>query len=104
MRISCRVIGHGAKRYILSSIYLYHIKLTNIEQDLIAKDKATHGATYVPLIFGSDKTTVSVATGQNEFYPFYMSNGLIYNNVRRAHRNGVVLVAFLSIPKSTFPF
>ncbi|KAJ7232354.1 hypothetical protein C8J57DRAFT_1578978 [Mycena rebaudengoi] len=64
------------------------------------RQAATHGATYVPLIFGSDKTTVSVATGQNEFYPFYMSNGLIYNNVQRAHRNGVVLVAFLSIPKT----
>ncbi|KAJ7248710.1 hypothetical protein C8J57DRAFT_1522190 [Mycena rebaudengoi] len=70
------------------------------QADLIAKDPATHGSTYVPLIFGSDKTTVSVATGQNEFYPFYMSNGLIYNNVRRAHRNGVSLVAFLSIPKT----
>ncbi|KAJ6609225.1 hypothetical protein B0H10DRAFT_2298332 [Mycena sp. CBHHK59/15] len=70
------------------------------QADLIAEDPATHGATYVPLIFGSDKTTVSVATGQNEYYPFYMSNGLIHNNVRRAHRNGVTLIGFLSIAKT----
>jgi hypothetical protein len=43
---------------------------------------------------------VSVATGQNEFYPLYISNGNIHNNVRRAHCNGVSVLAFLSIPKS----
>jgi len=57
---------------------------------------------FVPIILGSDKTTVSVATGNNEYYPLYMSIGNIYNNVRRAHRNGVVLVGFLAIPKSMF--
>ncbi|KAJ6556913.1 hypothetical protein B0H10DRAFT_1847268 [Mycena sp. CBHHK59/15] len=70
------------------------------QADLIAEDPATHGATYVPLIFGSDKTTVSVATGQNEYYPFCMSNGLIHNNVWCAHRNGVTLIGFLSIAKT----
>ena len=54
----------------------------------------------VPIILGSDKTTVSVATGHNEYYPLYLSIGNIHNNVRRAHRNGVVLLAFLAIPKS----
>jgi Plavaka transposase len=29
-----------------------------------------------------------------------MSNGLIHNNVRWAHQNGVALIAFLAIPKS----
>ncbi|KAG1801034.1 uncharacterized protein HD556DRAFT_1503210 [Suillus plorans] len=37
--------------------------------DEIAKDPHTHGATFVPVILGSDKTTVSVATGQNNYYP-----------------------------------
>lgn len=60
--------------------------------------------TLCPIILGSDKTTVSVATGHNEYYPLYMSNGLIHNNVRRAHRNGVTLIAFLAIPKSTVRF
>jgi hypothetical protein len=46
--------------------------------------------------------TVSVATGQNKYYPLYFSNGLIHNNVRRAHRNGLSLIAFLAIPKSKF--
>ncbi|KAJ6558720.1 hypothetical protein B0H10DRAFT_2201334 [Mycena sp. CBHHK59/15] len=63
-------------------------------------DPATHGSTFVPIILGSDKTTVFVATGQNEYYPLYMSNGLVYNGVRRAHRNAVTLIGFLAIPKT----
>lgn len=54
----------------------------------------------VPVILGSDKTTVSVATGNNEFYPGYISLGNVHNNVRRAHREAVSIFAFLSIPKS----
>ncbi|KAF7344723.1 hypothetical protein MVEN_01633000 [Mycena venus] len=66
----------------------------------IARDPKTHGAVYVPAILGSDKTTVSVATGQNDYYPLYLSNGLVHNNVRRAHRNAVTLIGFLAIPKT----
>lgn len=58
---------------------------------------------FVPIILGSDKTTVSVATGNNEYYPLYGSIGNVHNNVRRAHRNAVALIGFLSVPKSTFP-
>jgi len=43
---------------------------------------------------------VSVATGQNDYYPLYLSVGNVRNNVRRAHRNGVVLIGFLAMPKS----
>ncbi|PSS37371.1 hypothetical protein PHLCEN_2v785 [Hermanssonia centrifuga] len=39
------------------------------QADLIAVDPETHGAMLCPLILGSDKTTVSVATGQNNYYP-----------------------------------
>lgn len=60
-----------------------------------------HGSTFVPIILGSDKTTVSVATGNNEFYPLYISIGNIRNNVHLAHRDALVLLAFLAIPKST---
>ncbi|OCH83525.1 hypothetical protein OBBRIDRAFT_743000, partial [Obba rivulosa] len=70
------------------------------QADLIAEDEQTHGAMFVPVILGSDKTTVSVATGQNEYYPLYLSIGNVHNNVRRAHRNAVALIGFLSIPKS----
>ncbi|KAH9948897.1 hypothetical protein B0H21DRAFT_844257 [Amylocystis lapponica] len=66
----------------------------------IASDKSTHGAMLVPIILGADKTTVSVATGQNEFHPVYMSLANPHNSVRRAHRDAITPVAFLSIPKT----
>ncbi|KAI6032342.1 hypothetical protein BKA83DRAFT_4046649 [Pisolithus microcarpus] len=70
------------------------------QADNIARDPSTHGSTFIPVILGSDKTTVSVATGQNDYWPVYLSIGNIHNNVRRAHRNGVELLAFLAIPKA----
>ncbi len=54
----------------------------------------------MPIVLGADKTTVSVATGNQEYHPLYMSIGNIHNNLRRAHRDSVVPVAFLAIPKS----
>lgn len=73
-----------------------------IIQDLIAADAGNHGATFVPVWTGSDKTTVSVGTGHVEFYPLYAGIGNVHNNVRRAHRNAITLIGFLAIPKSTF--
>jgi hypothetical protein len=55
----------------------------------------------VPILMGSDKTTVTHGTGQIEFWPLYGSVGNIHNNVRRAHGSGLVLIGFLAIPKST---
>jgi len=69
-------------------------------KDKIAEDPKTHGSLFIPIILGSDKTTVSVATGNNEYYPLYASIGNVHNSVRRAHRNAVALVGFLAIPKS----
>ena len=83
----------------LSSFTLSYSNLI-ILKDIIAQDVQNHGIVFCPIILGSDKTTVSVATGQNEYYPLYMSNGLIHNNVRQGHRNGVALIALLAIPKS----
>jgi hypothetical protein len=71
-------------------------------KDLIAEDPETHGSVFCPIILGSDKTTVSVATGNNEYWPVYLSIGNIRNNVRRAHCNGVALLGFLAIPKCNF--
>ncbi|KAF8261399.1 hypothetical protein EI94DRAFT_1773444 [Lactarius quietus] len=68
--------------------------------DLIVKDSVTHGSMFVPVILGSDKTTVSVATGNNEYYPLYILIGNVHNHVWRAHRNAVSLVRFLAIPKT----
>ncbi|KAG2091332.1 uncharacterized protein F5147DRAFT_823151 [Suillus discolor] len=72
------------------------------QADEIAKDPSTLGSTFVPVILGSDKTTVSVGTGNNEYYPLYASIGNIHNNVRRAHRDGVAVIGFLAMPKSIF--
>ncbi|KDR66445.1 hypothetical protein GALMADRAFT_147875 [Galerina marginata CBS 339.88] len=70
------------------------------EADTIAQDERTHGAMLVPIISGSDKTTVSVATGHQEYHPVYESPGPITNTARRAHGNAVLPVAFLPIPKT----
>ncbi|KAF8124221.1 hypothetical protein EV363DRAFT_1403324 [Boletus edulis] len=45
------------------------------QADIIAQDPATHGSAFVPIILGSDKTTVSVGTGQNDYHPIYLSVG-----------------------------
>lgn len=70
-------------------------------QDIIAEDPATHGAFFLPVVSGSDKTTVSVGTGHQEYHPVYISPGNITNSARRAHGNGVLPVALLPIPKGT---
>jgi hypothetical protein len=67
---------------------------------MIAEDPRTHGAMLVPVFSRSDKTTVSVATGHQEYHPIYVSVGNISNTARRGHGNAVMPVAFLPIPKS----
>ncbi|KAN0086206.1 hypothetical protein V8E55_007340 [Tylopilus felleus] len=72
------------------------------QADIISRDHAdTEGAMFVPVILGSDKTTVSVATGQHDYYPLYLSIGNLHNSARRSHRNGVALIGFLATPKIT---
>ncbi|KAF8257450.1 hypothetical protein EI94DRAFT_1774442 [Lactarius quietus] len=61
--------------------------------------RSTHGALFVPVILGSDKTTVSVATGQNDYYPLYISLSNVHNSVHCAHCNALSLLGFLAIPK-----
>jgi Plavaka transposase len=78
--------------------------LTNHWQDEIAKDETTHGTMFVPVVAGSDKTTVSVATGHQEYHPVYMSLRNLSNIARRAHGNALLPVAFLPIPKSAIFF
>lgn len=92
--------GDWAWKQAVSLFIIIFNHLLDIIKDLIAEDTNTHGSMFVPIILGSDKTTVSVATGNNEYWPVYGSIGNIHNNVRRAHRNGVVLLGFLVIPKS----
>ncbi|KAG2360595.1 hypothetical protein BDR07DRAFT_1451925 [Suillus spraguei] len=73
----------------------------DVTYDIIAQNEATHRSTFMPLIIGSYKMTVSVATGHTEYHPLYMSIGNIFNSTQCAHHNGVVLVGFLAIPKTT---
>jgi Plavaka transposase len=74
--------------------------IVGTQDKIIIDHPENKGAFVVPIILGSDKTTVSVATGHTEYWPVYISIGNIHNNVRRAHRNGVMLLGFLAIPKS----
>jgi hypothetical protein len=59
---------------------------------------------FVPIILGTDKTTVSVATGQHSYHPIYLSVGNVHNRLRRAHKDALVLIGFLPIPKGTPSF
>ncbi|KAI6141325.1 hypothetical protein BKA82DRAFT_28768 [Pisolithus tinctorius] len=68
---------------------------------IISEDPTTAGATLIPIILSSDKTTVSVATGQTDYYPLYLSIGNVRNTVRHAHCSAVVLIRFLAMPKTT---
>jgi hypothetical protein len=68
-------------------------------QDKIAKLPNTKGAMSCGIIYGSDKTTVSVATGQNEYWPLYETITSVTNATRRAQGGAVVLIGFLAIPK-----
>lgn len=100
--ILCPGNGLGTNVYV----FLYYTYTFNFAhgtiQEKIREDPATHGAMFAPIVLGSDKTTVSVGTGQTEYYPLYISLGNLHNNVRRAHRNSVALLAFLAIPKSKY--
>jgi hypothetical protein len=64
-------------------------------KDIIATDADTHGSMFVPMILGSDKTTVSIATGQQEYHPVYLSVGNVHNYLQWAHKDALVLIGFL---------
>ena len=58
-----------------------------------------HGALLVPIILGSDKTTISVATGQNEYWPsmLELATFIIMSGVHM--ELGLFLLAFYPYPK-----
>ncbi|KAI6140861.1 hypothetical protein BKA82DRAFT_4331812 [Pisolithus tinctorius] len=70
---------------------------------IISEDPTTAGATLIPIILGSDKTMVLVATGQTDYYPLYLSIRNVRNTVCHAHCSVVVLIGFLAMPKSKIP-
>lgn len=85
---------------VLLNTYAFSILKTCYLQDEISVDPATLGAMMVAMIAGSDKTTVSVGTGHQEYYPVYATPGILINTARRAHGSAVLPVGFLPIPKS----
>lgn len=60
------------------------------------------GSTFIPIILGSDKTMVSVATSNNEYYLLYMSVSNVHNSLWQAHQDVLILIGFLAIPKSLY--
>jgi len=70
-----------------------------IQDNIFASDPTTKGSMLCPIILRSDKTTVTVATGHVEYHPLYLSISNPHNAVQRAHRNAVIPIAFLTIPK-----
>ncbi|KAG2069776.1 hypothetical protein BDR04DRAFT_1128746 [Suillus decipiens] len=70
------------------------------QADIIAGDPETLGSMFVPIILGSDKMMVLVATSNNEYYPLYLSIGNVHNNVQWSHWDAVAIIGFLAMPKS----
>ncbi|KAI6045507.1 hypothetical protein EDC04DRAFT_2598803 [Pisolithus marmoratus] len=67
---------------------------------IISINSSTAGATLVPIILGSDKTTVSIAAGKMDYYPLYLSIRNVHNTTHHVHCDVVVLIGFLAMPKS----
>ncbi|KAI5982895.1 hypothetical protein F5J12DRAFT_788021 [Pisolithus orientalis] len=68
---------------------------------IIGNNPSAARATLVPIILGSDKTTVSIATGQTDYYLLYLSIGNACNTTCHAHCDVVVLIGFLAMLKMT---
>ncbi|KAG1848127.1 hypothetical protein F4604DRAFT_1545141, partial [Suillus subluteus] len=91
--------GDWAWQQAASHSYIFIVHYLTSHQDEISKDPNTHGSAFMPIILGSDKTIVSVGTGNNEYYPLYASISNVHNNVWHAHRDTLVIIGFLAIPK-----
>jgi len=59
-----------------------------------------HGSMFVLIILSSNKMTVLVTTGHNEYYLVYVSIDNVHNSMHQAHHNTVALVGFLAMLKS----
>jgi hypothetical protein len=101
-KLYVRELRLAALRKIDINFFGMHMSLTRRQDMIYNAFPDTDGALYVAVILGSDKTTVSVATGHVEYHPLYLSIGNIHNGARRAHRNTVIPIAFLAIPKCLF--
>lgn len=55
---------------------------------------------FVPVCSGSDKTTMTVGMGQQEYHPIYQSPGNLSNIACHSQGNALLPIVFLPIPKS----
>ena len=95
--------GDWAWKQAVGPMYLISLYINaNLSlKDIIAEDPRTHGSVLIPVIGGSNKTTVLVLTGHQEYHPVYQSPGNFKNTACHTHGLGVMPVAFLPILKST---
>ena len=101
--ISCLRIMPGDMQCVLVYRITVFAEVLIISQtQMFEANPETEGAMYVSVILGSDKTTVSVATGNVEYYSVYLSIGNLHNPAWCGYCNGVVPIAFLAIPKCRF--
>ncbi|KAI9566608.1 hypothetical protein HD554DRAFT_2205892 [Boletus coccyginus] len=68
--------------------------------ELITQDLDTCSTTFAPIVLGSNKTTVSVGTGNTEYYLLYISLGNIHNNVCHSYSGAVTILTLLTISKT----
>ncbi|KAI9574134.1 hypothetical protein HD554DRAFT_2010478, partial [Boletus coccyginus] len=69
---------------------------------IYADDHSTDDAMYCGIILSSDKTTISVTTGNIEYHSLYLSITNPHNSVCRVHNQAVVPIAFIVIPKGMY--
>ncbi|KAI6129666.1 hypothetical protein EDD16DRAFT_1515696 [Pisolithus croceorrhizus] len=70
----------GIKIHIKSSIAFLQVPdLQSCQDRILGNDPTAARVMLVPIILGSDKTTISVATGQMDYYPLYLSIGNVHN-------------------------
>ena len=101
LRTSCLATGPGNKQWVDLRHWVY-LFIQYPQDKIIIDHPKNKGAFFMPIIVRSDKTTVSVATGQTIYWPVYISISNICNNVRCAHQNIVMLLGFLACPKCKF--
>ncbi|KAH9022851.1 hypothetical protein EDB84DRAFT_1589485 [Lactarius hengduanensis] len=59
--------------------------MSDVHETEIARDPKTHGSRSVPIILGSDKTTVSSSNGSDRLYPLYLSIGNLHNTFAKRY-------------------
>ncbi|KAG8212971.1 hypothetical protein J3R82DRAFT_11350 [Butyriboletus roseoflavus] len=67
--------------------------------DSISQNEHTQEGAFIPIILSSNKTTVTMGTGQQDYWPVYISIRNLHNNIWQAYGSGVELLAFMAIPK-----